>query len=477
MKKFIAQSIQHLIVFFCIAFFAASCDKQEFDTTAVDTTTSNNQTTQSTLRLEPQSIESLMRTYAQNHKDEKLDSVRMATVYYKFMDIMRSNERFGDKKPCHIQPIYAYGVTGVAYHEIWFAGADKTTAEGWVLLSATDKDYPLVNFSHGTPYSADLLSKAGNTGKIYRFGVSYYALETNGRKIAEHGSMPTSISNSASEKSESGTGDSKDPSLESKNGKVALTEGSDYFTIHSYDELKQLFPKYYFSENRKRTASQMNDKFFADNSLNKISTRAYQYRYIAGSHGFYTQIPGNSGYNPFPCWSGCNNNAWANIYAWWDRNMSKGYLIPTTATGETSPIYRNTYYRQVSSDPVQMYCRSVSNTYCGSGTGWTLWSDCWRGSLYAGSKGYGYTYYYQWCNSGGCNINLANIATDGIANNYRPVHIGANSHFYVGYGWSQWDTNTDWTWAYCYPGWAESNKDDVWILWHDWNAAVKLFIN
>ena len=474
MKRFFFQSVQHLIVFFCIAFFVAACEKQEFGATQ-DSVTTNNPTT---LHFEPQSIENLISAYVQTHKDEKLDVARMTTVYYKFMEIMGSNERFKDKKPCRIQPIYAYGVPGVAYHEIWFAGKDKTTAEGWVLLSATAQDYPVVNFSQGTPYSLNLLSKASNAGKIYRFGVSYYALEENGRKTAEHGSMPKVINNDASEKSEGGAGDSKDPSIGSKNGTIQLQEGSDFFTIKSYEELTKLFPKYYFSEKRKRTAREMDDKFFADNSLNKISTRAaYQYRYISGDHGYFTQIPAYTGYNPFACWSGCNNNAWANIYAWWDRNMSKGYLIPTTATGETSPIYRNTYYRQVSADPVQMSCRALANTYCGDGTGWTLWSDTWKGALYTGKIGYAYTYYYQWCNSGGCDVNLANIATDGIANNYRPVYIGANSHAYLGYGWAQWDTNTDWTWAYCYPGWAENNSDDVWVFWHDWHASVKLFIH
>jgi hypothetical protein len=123
-----------------------------------------------------------------------------------------------------------------------------------------------------------------------------------------------------------------------------------------------------------------------------------------------------------------------------------------------------------------MYIRSVSYTYCGSGTGWTKWSDTWRGSQYAPYKGYGYLYQYYWCNSAGCNVTLANILTDGVANNYRPVYIGANSHAYVGYGWAQWSGNTDWTLAYCYPGWSENNNDDVWIWWHDFNAAVKMFV-
>jgi hypothetical protein len=344
-------------------------------------------------------------------------------------------------------------------------------------MSATEKDLPVVNFSHGTPYSAHLIEKTRVDGKIYRFGVSYYALEQNGQKTADYGQMPTIISNPAVEKSESGAGDSKDPSVERNNGKVELKEGADYFTINSYEELKQKYAQFYFNEKRSRVASQMADKFFISNSLKSLDTRAYQYRWVSGNHGYYTQIPANSSVNNNPCWSGCNNNAWANIFAWWDGTMAKASLIPTTSTGETTPLYRNTAARQNSSDPVQMYSRAVSNTYCGSGTGWTAWGDSWRGTQYVPTKGYGYTFYYQWNNNPGGNINLANIVTDGIANNYRPVHIGANSHFYVGIGWSQWATNTDWTWAYCYPGWNEDTRDNVWVSWHDMTATVKLFIH
>lgn len=469
MKSLFSRSIQHVVLFVGIMLFAASCAKND-ETADTDT---NPQTEQTTLKLEPQSIEALVSTYQQTHKDEQLDGARMIRVFNKFMEIVGSNERFTGKKPSHIQAIYAYGIKGIAYHEIWFTNADKNV-EGWVLLSATDKDYPVVNFSQGTPYSATLVKKAGTMGKIFRFGVSYYALEQDGKKTAEHGQIPSSMMNDASDKSEGGLGNSKDPSVGLDNGKTELKEGVDFFPVHSYDELKQLFPKYYFSEKRQRTALLMADKFFTGNGLDKRA--AYQYRYISGSLPFYTQIPANSGFNPFACWSGCSNNAWTNIYGWWDRNRAKANLIPTTSTGETSPLYRNTAARRGSVDPVQMYCRAVSNTYCGDGTGWTLWSDTWRGYQYAPAKGYGYNYQYQWCNSGGCNVSLANIVTDGIANNYTPVYVGANSHAYVGYGWSQWDTNTDWTWAYCYPGWSETNKDDVWVFWHDWYASVKIFV-
>lgn len=120
-----------------------------------------------------------------------------------------------------------------------------------------------------------------------------------------------------------------------------------------------------------------------------------------------------------------------------------------------------------------MWLRNVSGTYCGDGTGWTHWADAYKGYQYAGNKGYGYDTSWQWCIITGCNIKLADLVTDGIANNYTPVHVGANSHFYVGWGWAQYDTDTDLTWVYSYPGWQENHNDDVWIWWHDLNTSTR----
>jgi hypothetical protein len=303
-------------------------------------------------------------------------------------------------------------------------------------------------------------------------------LEQNGQKTAEFGQMPTAMSNPAAvRKGESGGGDSKDPSVAAKNGKSELIEGVDFFPIHNYHELKELYAKYYFTETRRRVANRMNDKFFSSDLNQSLQMRAYNYRWVPGQLGYFSQIYPYTSINYNPCYSGCNNNAWANLYAWWDGSGGRGNMIPTTSTGETTPILRNTIARQNATDPVQMYSRGASGTYCGGVTGWTYWSTAWKSAAYVGTRGYGYTFYYQWNNVPGENVNLANILTDGIANNYKPVHVGANSHFYVAYGWSQWDTNTDWTWAYCYPGFSESNKDDVWISWHDLLSSVKMFVH
>lgn len=452
----------------------AACKKEISD----QDTLSNNpgQTEVSMSGYQGKSIEVLTNEFIKTNPEEKKNASKIIAVTNEFFVINGNNKEFGNKKPCHIQPIYAYGIDGVAYYEVWFTEDDKNV-KGWMLISATEKDYPLVNFSQGIPYSSHMLTAKTPNNKIYRFGASFYTMEQNGNKVAAYGSMPKYVMNTSIQKSHGGQGDSRIGLVDSFKAEEEV-EGVDYFLVNSYETLKSLFPKYYYSNQRAEYAERMTQRLFSasGHSATAKTSGYYQYRWVGGQQAYYKQIPAYTGWNQNACWSGCNNNAWTNIYGWWDRNAGKANLIPTTSTGETSPVYRNTTSRQNSIDPAQMSIRSVSGTYCGSGTGWTLWSNTYKGYQYASNKGYGYSYQYYWGNNAGSNVTLANIVTDGIANNYKPVYVGANSHAYVGYGWAQWTDNTDWTLAYCYPGWSENNNDDVWIWWHDFNAAVKIFV-
>jgi hypothetical protein len=464
------NSFKLLILALFVALSFTSCHKKDGKIDPNDTKTDIV-----VFNAEGKSIGDLIAAYKKEFSDEACDSSRLAKILTKFKQIIASNDRFTGKAPSHIQPIYAYGIDGVAYYEVWFTG-DQKTLQGWVLISATDKDYPIVNYSNGIPYSSRIV-KGEKDEKAYRFGVSYYALEKNGKKVAEYGEFPKYVSNTSIEKSGECKGDSKDSTVSKNNSNDNAVAGVDYFVVSDYESLKSLYSKYYFTDKKKEVAKKMESEIFATNANRSGRTdAAYIYRYISGNFGFYTQIAPNSGWNPYSCYAGCNNNAWASIFAWWDLNMSKGALIPTTSTGETCPLYRNTTARRNSVDPVQMYCRSVCGTFCDGTGGATYFSKAYLAYKYPSSKGYGYWYNSWWCNSAGCNVNMANILTDGLANNYRPVQIGGNSHFYVGYGYAQWDTNTDWTWAYCYPGWSENHNDDVWVSWHDFNSATELFV-
>jgi len=427
------------------------------------------------------SIDQVANNFFNDNPDLKNQSGLIIENTKSFFDLNAGTPEFDGKSPLSIQAIYAHGIEGPAYYELWLT-ENGTDPKGWILMSATNKDFPIAAFSHnGIPYSKSLIDNSSNKSlgdnKIYRFGVSYYAMENEtGQKVAEFGDMPTRIS-TGTQISNSGQGDSAKGINSSQFAEEAVepVEGIDYKSIEDYESLKQYYTEYYYTASRANTAEKLNS-VMKNIGNNAVARDQYIYRWVSGPQCLYTQIPANTSANWTSCWSGCNNNAWTSLYGWWDKNMGKSRLIPTTTTGETCPTYRNTTARRNVVDPVQMYFRSVCSTYCSGGGGWTYWSNAWKGYQYTTAKSYGYSYSYQWCNSAGDKVNLANVLTDCIANNYRPAHVGANSHFYVAYGWAQWDTNTKWTWVYCYPGWSENHNDDVWISWYDINSSTRVFV-
>ncbi|WMJ72820.1 hypothetical protein RCC89_06545 [Cytophagaceae bacterium ABcell3] len=461
-----------LWLFLAFAIFTTSCRKKEKDNLpggGGDTETVGVQD-------KGKSIEELAEQYFSEHKDESKYAEKLISVANDFFVHNKKTEEFGKKKPCHIQPIYAYGIDGVAYYEIWLTEDDQNV-KGWLLISATENDFPLVNFSQGVPYSSRLITEHAVDGKVYRFGPSYFALEKNGQKTAEYGQMPSIVYNT-----KDGRLGVEGSSKDRKSEVPAPKEGVDYFTVKGYESLKELYGKYYFSEGRKSTAKTMNAELTKrkSSSANARIASDYVYYWVDGPFCYYTQIPPNTGHNTYPCWSGCNNNAWASLFGWWDLNKGKHNLIPTTSDGETSPQYRNTLARQNSVDPVQMKIRELCGTYCQHSSkgvgGSTNWSSMHRGTLYAESLGYECESQYQWCWFSGCRSHLANVLTRGIANNGTPVIVGANSHMYVGWGYAQMPGNTSATWAYCYPAWKENHDDDLWIPWQDFNATTNLTI-
>ena len=406
-----------------------------------------------------------------------------------FLAINQNAVEFSDKVPYAVQPIYAHGVDGIAYYEVWLTRAGLRT-EGWLLVSATDADYPLVNFSHeGTPYSQQVIARANELGetilpndRIFRFGVSYFSLETpEGQLVADFGAMPSWLP--TDEKlSGSGSSDSDRDHPDIQEEGPQGIEWVHYFPIHDYQDLLTYFPRSYFTTERAELAADMRQRIFPDEghgeAFDDDMTSAYIYRYIFNYNNqtFYTQIPAFYRYNWAGCWSGCTNNAWANVYGWWDKNMGKGNLIPTTATGDTCPTYRNTYLSQDVVDPAQMTIRGDCGTYCWDGAGATPYFNVHNGYNYAWRRGYGFSNWYQWCTTGGCSVTLANIVIDCIGNNARPAHIGTSSHSWVGTGLCQWDMNIEWTWVYAYPGWSENHSQDVWIFWRDLHTADRVFV-
>ena len=449
------------MLFFFIGMLFTACQKDQLEPQTSQITSLKN--------LKGMPIEGLSKAYFQKNPTELKYQAKLIKWTNNFFATLGNSEDFSKKQPCHIQPIYAHGIEGVAYYELWFTEDDRTV-KAWVLISTTDKDYPIVNFSLGIPYSSRMLNVANANTKVYRFGPSYFTTEKNGQKIAEYGAMPSFISNANSTLNGKGEVNTT-TGLERHANTAEPVEGEDFYTIDNYETLKQIFPANYYTAQRAQDAKEMTE-MLQKQSINRTS---YSYRWVNGSRAYFTQIPKNTSPNNTNCWAGCNNNAWANVYAWWDKNKGKANLIPTTSTGETSPLYRTTSARKAVVDPVQMSLYSYNGTYCSGGTGWTSLSNIYKGYQYAYSKGYGYNYRYCW-GLNGWSSDLANIVTEGIANRNEEVLVAANSHMYVGYGWAQDPSNTNSTWAYCYPGWSTNDGSNVWIWWKNFSATTRMTV-
>ncbi len=395
-------------------------------------------------------FKSLSEAYFNTHPDE---SARAQKVTQRGVDFLQYNQNDTDlkgKSILSLQPVYAHGIKGVAYYEIWFT-QDGVTPKGWVLLSATDQDLPVVAYSGGIPYSYHLKSTPAPEGsKTYQFGVSYYVLESpDGIKLAEYGSMPASLPDPAS------IGTYRSGRLSEKDVKMVA--------IDNYEKLKQVFPSVYYTPEMMEAAR-----------TTEIAPDGYDYNYITGEVGYFKQIPPYTSVNQKKCYSGCVNNAWLNLYSWWDTNKGIEDLIPTTSTGEKSCRMRNTPERQQATDPVQMELARDGSTYCNGDQGTTFLWNCQNGKAYASRKGYeiDYNYVSRILSCSSCR----DIAYSGIADNKEPALVGTLSHMYVGYGTKRNPAVTNDVWIKCYPGWKENADDDVWLSWSSLHFSMKISI-
>lgn len=379
----------------------------------------------------------------------------------------KSIKELQNKDFLKLVPIYAEGADGVAYYELWLTD-DNSTPSGWVLLSATNKDYPVPCYStDGEPYSSHFTAEINDDNKVYRFTSSYYALENNGQKIDEYGAMPTYLI------LPSAAGLNSD-------GDVTPEEGKHYIRIYDYSTLKENFAVSFYDSSKEDDAKEETERMvnYGKSLANgKTTAPSYLYGFISGFTGKFEQIPANTSSNTTSCWSGCNNNAWLNIYAYWDYNKGKDLLLPTASNGTASYLHRVFPWYADASDPVQMILYNHNNTKCSNGEGLTTLWDVENGSRYAKDLGYNYSMSYRW-QAFGYHYLIRNYTVEGIMNWDSPTIFCTSSHAWVAEAFRR-DTNTGWndTELYLYPGWSTTSVDNVWMHWKSGRAGVKIKIN
>src|SRR4030095_10437188 len=127
------KSILHklLSAFIAASLLFASCQKEE-----IQNHNPLSQGIQPSGNFQGRSIEALSKEYFTANPAESANEAKVISVINEFSLINKTMKKLKEKPPCRIQPIYAYGIDGVAYYEVWFT-EDNKTAQGWVLVSAT----------------------------------------------------------------------------------------------------------------------------------------------------------------------------------------------------------------------------------------------------------------------------------------------------------------------------------------------------
>jgi hypothetical protein len=120
------------IAYWCMLLFIAaiifSCNKDE-DLKEDPPQQQANETT--VLGGKATTIEALCDQYFQTHKEEAAHAEKIISVTNEFFAINKQTEEFKNKKPVRLQPIYAYGIDGVAYYEVWFTEDNRTPKAGY----------------------------------------------------------------------------------------------------------------------------------------------------------------------------------------------------------------------------------------------------------------------------------------------------------------------------------------------------------
>lgn len=385
-----------------------------------------------------------------------------------------------DKKVYSVQPIYAYGVEGVAYYELVLT-ADGAVPSGWVMISVTDKDVPVLSHSDGSPQTANFTLTDAKQDKVYRFGPSYFTHEKNGVLVAEYGEMPNMVLISNGTEMNGGAEFSDENTPDESGMRIASPSADLTLEVNSYKDLKELFPASYFTDERAQWASEDRAKLAllnqgGDGSRVAASTPNWSYDFVGGNWCEFTQIDAHTSVNNKDCASGCANNAWLNMYGHWDIYPGMDELLPTTALGNTTYSNRLTDDVKAACDPVQMEIANYVGTSCSNGAGLTTYWNSYLGYKYAQRLGHGYSCSYFW-NIFGYHWKIRNIGVEGIMNYNAPVLLGTVDHMWTGYGYRR-DLNTGWDDVefYVYRGWRvnDFSNEYKWMSWREFKLGIKM---
>ncbi len=393
-----------------------------------------------------------------------------------FLNVVPTPEKFKRKTVMRIVPLYIPGDPEPAYYEVWFT-RDGKTPKGWVTVGITDQEVPVSSYSpDGKPHTQDMIQKIDghDSYKIVRYSPGYYATEdSQGSLLVEYGTMPRTIPKIGKHIVQFVGGESGEQIVDTGVSSRTPREDIHFTRVTDYTELRKNMPRALAYLQHRSAIKQIRAGFTSTTITKSMTEGLITSTIIDGTRTYHAQIPTNSGWNPRQYGaSGCNNNAWLNIYCWWSLNKGKRDIIPRLCAG-TCPVNRETQRARDIVDPIQIWL----GLRCGTDPwGNTEFWDAYQGMYWIDFRGYTRqdSHDHSWPEPGNGEIHA--ILEDYLWKEHPlPVHVGYGKHFAVGIGMNKLHIAEPLRSLYAmvrvYPGFALNDSGDEYMWWGHINSV------
>ncbi|MFZ5352826.1 MAG: hypothetical protein ACOZCL_08895 [Bacillota bacterium] len=371
---------------------------------------------------------------------------------------------FENCRAMHYYPIYGPDRSTVLYYEAKIT-SDTTTHRGYIILSATEQDYPIVEFHTEGLTNYERLSRLLSVPfKAIRYGTGYIAAEdSEGNRLAAVGDEPLVITPEMSELfSLYGNYDSEQPELTAN--KDIKIEG-DYIVLYEnnqeimralnvnspsvnsdpivhYETLKVNYNKQFTCKNQLRVEAAWNEIRAAvcnaaaiEGSNAVVVVPGFDCYEIAriDNRTFFDQYAPFSGPNHDNYKSGCGPAAWINLMGWFDLNLCPTIFEYSPRTNSDFPLYTG---------GITMDLKEALGTYWSPGTDangnhlgatwqWEMEDalDYIQSEMSHIVKPYSHIKYSVWPEFGNTEESIYRVVRDSIIYHKKPCIIGYLWHY------------------------------------------------
>lgn len=369
---------------------------------------------------------------------------------------------FDSARPDEIHPIYDLDGKSVAYYEVKLI-SPRGKDNGYVIVSATEDDLPVVEFSEKGKTHAERFRDRlkGKSFKMIRFGPGFISAESPRGKVLDGiGERPSQVSSLPQVRCRGEAGENREPTRSMIKARVDPLSTKDV-SVAAYENAKRGYRR------QKLPASELKKAWEIAKSPH--SPCSYDFFWADGrdNHTYFLQVPPNTFPNFNGHSSGCGPTAWMNLFGWHDLNWVSSLLLGSSTTND--PL--------INMMTMNLHdLLGVFSWFFAPDQGFTWPENMSRGYMYSHSylkhfyQDYWYRYDYK-IPTDFTNYNWVFEVARSYARAKRPFIVGyyQDLHYAIGYavaecrihGWQQH------SWAKIYPAWLLSDYDPTYPDYDD----------